>query len=158
MTFSPFELDFHTSQSATWRERIICGNLGFCRRQRHGRAFRQNLCKIRCVSNPVWDLKAIGSDQIWFHLWAAGFTLALRLPLSCCWVWSSIHVTLYLFFCPLSLLFTRIFNFYSNSAVCCFAICWSCLCQCSVCVCLLIYFFRSLSDALAERTDWNFTT
>ena len=46
------------------------------------------------------------------------------------------------------------------SALCCVAICWSCLCQhhvclhtcVCVCVCLLIYFFRSLGDALVERT------
>lgn len=69
-----------------------------------------------------------------------------------------LYVSVYFLFCPLSLLFTRLFHFYSLSALCCVAICRSCLCQCSVClptclcvcVCLLIYFFRSSFDALEE--------
>lgn len=99
-TLSPFELDFHASQSATSREvlqevRFVCGNLGVCSRGRHWRSFRQNLRKIRCASNPVWYQAVIWklSDQIWiwFHLWAAGFIPVLRLRMSRWWDCSSIR-------------------------------------------------------------------
>lgn len=100
----------------------------FCSRRRHWRSHTGGF-----ETEPVWDqmrlqsglmsgcdLKVIWSDLDLVHLWAAGFLLVLQLLMSCCWGCSSIFL---FFFYPLSLLFTRLFNFYSLSALCCVAIC-----------------------------------
>lgn len=131
---------------------------------------RERLCKARigCGSDgvytqpeqdqnsPVWYQAMIWklSDHIWIwiHLWSAGLILGFQLLTSCFGLvtWPCtfplpselvIHQTL-------SFLLSAVLP--SAGPACASVMCvYTLVC---VCVCLLIYFFRSLGDALLERT------
>lgn len=164
MTFPPFELDFHTSQSATsrkwelyvgiWEFAVEGGSDG---QLLDGTFARSDVAPIR------FDIR-LPSERYLIRPWS-GFTIEplVLLPFFGC---SCLVETALLFTSPCTFFlnfalwacYSLDVNFYSLSALCCVAICWSCLCQCSVClltcvcVCLLIYFRRSACDALVERT------
>ena len=116
-------------------------------------AFTHNLSRTRTVRSNIklWSESYLVTSE-------SGFTFD---PLVWFWVFSCWRLALVSspgrarFLCPLSLLFTRLFHF--CSLLCCHLLVLPVPASCvfahlCVCVCLLIYFFRSLGDALVERT------